>query len=377
MIERHQDIKDCLRAKYSILLSKLGSAALNAKTFQALLALDVVALSTQMVVLLEDDAAYKRLLGCRGDSAQSVLNLLQADSRKYPECLLLEGITLPPHPVAAGSFGDVYQAKLAGNDIAVKAIRIYKKSDMDKGFAREAVIWQQLSHPNVLPFFGVFRLGQMQERLCLVCPWMDNGKMSDFLSDIAPESDCANILVSHARRACLADFGLAIPKESISVLLTVSSTRTAGGTLHWTAPELLPDPTDPESNSHETRRPGPACDVYAFAMVCYELIIAVGSGKRPERPVSHCAQSRGLTDLVWDIIVKCWQQQPEERISAAQAVHQLRALPDRPVDTRPLDNYNMPPPSQMMYKAQHPFSILEGMAEQTDANAAHPPGGHL
>ena len=50
----------------------------------------------------------------------------------YPECLLLEDIALPPHPVAAGSFGDVYQAKLAGNDIAVKVIRMYKKSDMDK-----------------------------------------------------------------------------------------------------------------------------------------------------------------------------------------------------------------------------------------------------
>lgn len=94
-----------------------------------------------------------------------------------------------------------------------------------------------------------------------------------------------------------------------------------------------------------------------------QVINAIGHGRRPDRPVDDLAHTRGLTDLVWDIITKCWQQQPEERFSAAQAVQQLRALPDRPVDTRPSDNYNIPPPSRMMYKqAQHPFSILEEIA---------------
>ena len=41
----------------------------------------------------------------------------------------------------------------------------------------------------------------------------------------------------------------------------------AMGTLNWTAPELL---SMSELDDHETRQPDEACDIYAFAMVCYE-----------------------------------------------------------------------------------------------------------
>ena len=77
-------------------------------------------------------------------------------------------------------------------------------------------------------------------------------------------------MVSDARRACLADFGLSIPRETMSVLFSETSTK-ARGTLNWTAPELLPDFSRPDSNGHETRQPDYASDVYSFAMVCYEV----------------------------------------------------------------------------------------------------------
>lgn len=168
--------------------------------------------------------------------------------------------------------------------------------------------------------------------------------------------------------------------------------------------------TKPESSSYEMKQPDSACDVYSFAMVCYEVsvqslyssahqlkckkimvllslkmfsgcipfygkrepqvIYAIGYGKRPDRPSGQCARTRGLTDPVWDIIIKCWEQQPSLRLSAAQAAQQLRDLPNRPVDDRPLDKYDIPPPSRQMYKqAQHPFSILETIAEQVTGNA--------
>ena len=59
----------------------------------------------------------------------------------------------------------------------------------------------------------------------------------------------------------------------MSVLFTIPTTRAACGTLNWTAPELLPDMTDPEADDHEARRPDPACDVFAFSMVCYEASV--------------------------------------------------------------------------------------------------------
>ncbi|KAJ7113531.1 hypothetical protein C8R44DRAFT_796689, partial [Mycena epipterygia] len=61
-------------------------------------------------------------------------------------------------------------------------MRLFEDSDVAvvlKEFGREALIWRQLFHPNLLPFFGLFYLGK---RLCLVSPWMENGNILKFLS---------------------------------------------------------------------------------------------------------------------------------------------------------------------------------------------------
>jgi len=50
-------------------------------------------------------------------------------------------------------------------------------------FSSEAVIWRQLSHPNVLPFYGVYRLDRDPPRVCFACPWMENGNVVQFLAD--------------------------------------------------------------------------------------------------------------------------------------------------------------------------------------------------
>ncbi|KAF7983082.1 hypothetical protein HWV62_24001 [Athelia sp. TMB] len=104
---------------------------------------------------------------------------------------------------------------MANRDIAVKVIKVYKKSDMD----------------------------QIHK---------------------------VNIFVSDAGRACLADFGLSVAKDSMPVQMTTMTTGGTGGTLNWNAPELLPDMNDFTTKGSEIARPEAPCDVYAFAMVCYE-----------------------------------------------------------------------------------------------------------
>ncbi|KAJ7907807.1 hypothetical protein B0H13DRAFT_1618125, partial [Mycena leptocephala] len=59
---------------------------------------------------------------------------------------------------------------------------------------REALIWCQLSHLNLLPFFGLYCL---QNRLCLVSPWMENGNLYSFLTE-SKESHSTNHLISWA-----------------------------------------------------------------------------------------------------------------------------------------------------------------------------------
>ncbi|KAF7976136.1 hypothetical protein HWV62_7433 [Athelia sp. TMB] len=351
-----------------------------------------------------DDGKFKELIARRNESAQALLDLLQAQrldypvespfkarhfqalvklskrSQRYPECLVLEDMVLPPDPVAGGSFGELYKGSMGKRDVAIKVLRVYQKSDMNrilKAFAHEAIIWRQLSHQNVLQFYGLFHIKRGEsERLCLACPWMKNGNLATFLSEIAPETDCvalANILVSDEHRACLADFGLSIPRETMSALFSETSTK-ARGTLNWTAPELLPDFSRSDSNGHETRQPDYASDVYSFAMGLreYSVINQLSRGKRPERPVDSRSRTRGLTNDIWNIIVGCWRQKPEERFTAAQVIRYLRALPDLLPDNRGLESHDMKLPSQIKFKQrQNPFAALEGVLEAERLKAQH------
>ena len=47
-------------------------------------------------------------------------------------------------------------------------------------FCREALVWKQLNHPNVLPFLGI-NMELFTPRFCLVSPWMSNGSLLDYL----------------------------------------------------------------------------------------------------------------------------------------------------------------------------------------------------
>jgi serine/threonine protein kinase len=135
-----------------------------------------------------------------------VLLKLSRASRLYPESFVLKGIEIIGDPIAAGGFADVYKARLQGQEIAIKVLRVYQKSDIDKllkvapkivffiditedivqEFSSEVVIWRQLSHPNVLPFYGVHRERRSPPRVCFACPWMENGNVVQFLDDVAP-----------------------------------------------------------------------------------------------------------------------------------------------------------------------------------------------
>ena len=49
-----------------------------------------------------------------------------------------------------------------------------------KVYAREAILWAQLSHPNILPFYGLIKLGP---RLAFVSRWATNGNLEEYLTD--------------------------------------------------------------------------------------------------------------------------------------------------------------------------------------------------
>lgn len=76
----------------------------------------------------------------------------------------------------------------------------------------------------------------------------------------------ANVLISAAGSACLADFGLSSIVDSEILRWTSLKTMThVGGTVRWQAPEVMDDTSDGS-------RPTFSADVYSVASVMYEVL---------------------------------------------------------------------------------------------------------
>ncbi|KAJ7607029.1 kinase-like domain-containing protein [Mycena polygramma] len=294
---------------------------------------------------------------------------LSRDCKLYPRCYTLTDLE-QGRLVAGGTFGDVYKGLLEGQCVAVKMMRVFDESDVDtllkvrnkapscgilptyvQEFGREALIWRQFCHPNLLPFFGLYCF---QHRLCLVSPWMENGHLRAFLKkqmcdnnrllsfilDVAlglehlheqgvvhGDLKGDNIFVTPSCRACIGDFGFSsiITSES-SIQFTNSSKPSQGGTIRYQAPEL-----------HRGGHHDLFSDVYAFACVAYEILTgkppfpelrmdgavinAVLGGCQPSRPES-CSGSP-LLNALWDILQSCWDQEPAKRPTATEVVRRL------------------------------------------------------
>ncbi len=44
-------------------------------------------------------------------------------------------------------------------------------------------MWSRLSHPNVLPFYGIYKVDERLGSVCLVSPWMESGNVNEYLKE--------------------------------------------------------------------------------------------------------------------------------------------------------------------------------------------------
>ncbi|KAJ7430454.1 kinase-like domain-containing protein, partial [Mycena galericulata] len=335
---------------------------------------------SRLVAILCNPNTYKLFLSHRGPHAQNLLDLVQdlldlpcdhksrpllskalvrlsRASGLHPTCFSLSGLQKVGDQVAAGGFGDIWKGLVEGHRVAVKVMRIFRDVDVKaalKEFGREAVIWRQLSHPNLLPFLGLYFLGS---RLCLVSPWMEGGDLVRYLKDAPADTDRialildiatgleylhsvsvvhgdlkgTNILVTPSRRACIADFGLSSIVSVMSIRFTHSTANAPKGTLRWQAPELL--------SGKDVNHFG--SDVYAFGCVCYEILsgnlpfnhlneaaimYAVLINKdRPRQPTPW--PKTAVYNGIWALLEDCWNHDPRARPSAREIVQRLVAPP--------------------------------------------------
>ncbi|KAL0570532.1 Receptor-interacting serine/threonine-protein kinase 1 [Marasmius crinis-equi] len=323
--------------------------------------------------MLSDEQRCKKLLEVKGDDAQKCLDTLQLLANEpniapnvrssmlkmmlhlskrsglCPNCLNIKNVKkVGAFPVGGGGFGDVWKGKIGEQLVCLKVVKVYLRSDVAhlvKEYMREAIVWQQLKHPNLLPFVGMYYLDKTQEQLCLVSPWMERGDLLRYLKetprkqvdhqalvyDVAAglsylherkiahgDLKSVNILVTPDERACIGDFGLSRVADSHGFRLSTSTSSQVKGTIRWLAPELLEPPCHLSTRS----------DIYAYACVCYEIltgnapfhelldgavIVAVLVHKKhPTRP-KNIAE---LTDAMWEVMVSCWMHEAGLRPNA-------------------------------------------------------------
>ncbi|KAF9027827.1 kinase-like protein [Hymenopellis radicata] len=247
----------------------------------------------EMVVrLLKYDSAWRTIGSVPCDTAQAVLDILQAEldsertngayratcikclsalGKQYdmlPTSLFCHGVRPEgKSPIAGGGYADVWRGVTEdGKLVCLKALRLYvhggsTRDEIFKAFCREALLWRQLRHPNILPFVGV-SLDLFHPSFCLISLWMADGDLITFLEerphldrypfvlDIAegmrylheldPQIVHAdirgrNILVKEDFRCVLADFGISLTVETKAP----GTTARGHGAIRWMPPEMM------------------------------------------------------------------------------------------------------------------------------------------
>ncbi|PBK62612.1 kinase-like protein, partial [Armillaria solidipes] len=283
-----------------------------------------------------------------------------------PRCLVLRGFKKTgDHAFAVGHFGELWRGEIEGVEVAVKQARIFASDNNIKKVLRqvrrEAIIWRQCDHPNVLPFYGIYRDSD-PSTYCLVSPFMVNGSLRQYINktndpdrhrlalDISRGMDYLhklsivhsdlkgdNVLITDDCRAVIADFGISFVMSGTTFANSSSSSSSRkGGTVRWQAPEVLSG--SPNSFS---------ADVYSLALFDGTIpwnnlkdgaviLKDIVEKKHPPRP-RELAET-GFPELWWKLMVQCWAHEPSDRPTLRGLMESLHATGDTLLPARKWDN---------------------------------------
>ncbi|KAF9793044.1 kinase-like domain-containing protein [Thelephora terrestris] len=254
-------------------------------------------------------------------------------------------------PFASGGFSEVWKGTLQGRPVAVKSLRCYSSPEFDPAkvgivFYKEVWASSKLSHPNFVPFLGVY--STPTHPFALIYEMMVNVDISRHLAqhpgisrlkllieisralehmhrlDITHRNiKLRNVLVDTNDVARLGGLGSSF---AVSLPASWSDVESDSRLFSGIAPELI----DPHAFGFADARATKATDMFAFGMLAWEVlagklpfdgnieaavILSVFRNDRPPRPVHP-----EVTDRVWNVIERCWDKDPLNRMTAAEVV---------------------------------------------------------
>ncbi|KAF9019535.1 kinase-like protein [Hymenopellis radicata] len=298
------------------------------------------------------------------ESRQKYIKCLRRLSKKYgivPSQLYIPRSCIEEYDEfrPGGAFSDVSMGRLRGvaPPVCLKRLRVYKDVDkVKKALCEEALLWRQLRHDNVLPFYGMIEDVTDYPSLCLISPWMEQGNINEFLENnphhdrrgmcwditaglqylhgldpciIHKDIRGANILVGPGpeNRCFLTDFGLRIITET----QMVGTTTRSGGSVRWLPLELIgAAELDSRFLCH--------VDIYALGCTFVEIytgsppysdletdsavVSCIAQGMYPPQPCSQL-----LPPNLWQtVVMPCLAPSPKDRPSAKDILERFRTL---------------------------------------------------
>eukprot|EP00026_Physarum_polycephalum_P001822 Phypoly_transcript_01825.p1 GENE.Phypoly_transcript_01825~~Phypoly_transcript_01825.p1 ORF type:complete len:934 (+),score=138.65 Phypoly_transcript_01825:235-3036(+) len=253
--------------------------------------------------------------------------------------------------IGRGASGEVFKGTFRGTEVAVKRIITSTvNANVIQEFELEVAIMCGLRHPNIILFMGSCYDAANKEML-LVMEYMAKGSLHDvlhnqkislnydmklhlalqaaqginFLHQSQPpivhrDLKSHNILLDDKWNARISDFGITKLKDD-----KASKTHDKSiGTIYWSAPEVL-----------DGREATEKSDVYSFGIVLWEIfhrenpyqyrdplsvaIEVISQNLRP--PISH-----EVPIDMKDLIMACWEKDPEKRPTFQDIVTSLRSI---------------------------------------------------
>ncbi|KAG7100229.1 hypothetical protein E1B28_002003 [Marasmius oreades] len=254
-------------------------------------------------------------------------------------------------PYAIGKLFETWCAESSRKDIYVKILRS-QRNGVDETFFSRALRWSDIKHENVLNLWGI---ALVKSSLGLVSPRLKNGNILSYLENnplhdrlksiteisaglsylhslnpplVHGNIKSGNVIVSDDLRCCLADLSI-----TTEVARNAKTSMVIYGSVRWLAPEVIHATKPPDVNN--TPR-----DIFSYALTIVEIMtgqnpfseltyepavaVAIARGKRPPRP-THPKEG-WCPDYVWDLVERCWQQDPIKRPKAREVHQYLKGL---------------------------------------------------
>ncbi|KXN85811.1 Dual specificity protein kinase pyk3 [Leucoagaricus sp. SymC.cos] len=276
-----------------------------------------------LIELVAKDLPYLPKSNLTGWLLQSIMG----STHIFPQYYRASGVRYDSDRlVSNGYLGKIY----AGRGLKV---RVLVTKSFVSGIIDNLALWAHASHPNILPFHGVFHENLKESpQFCVVLPHLKNGTLEDYAPTLPQKSRMLLISDVASGLAYLQNvMGRVLPDILTIKGVVISDEGRALVASFYASYAFFPEMTSESWDVYTDHffKSGEKVDFFSFGCVFYQVLSRklpyyqvpdeqikskVRYGNEPLiRPDRTDAEMDEIEDKAWELITKCCAQDPEDR----------------------------------------------------------------